>query len=124
MTYIMKQFFYTVAFLLYATISFGQSDKTVAADLKATKTATNLVLTWTGAKTTESGSWQVEASEDGQQFNAIGLVWGADPKSAETSSYSFKQKNDKISAGYRYYRVQFVNAQNELSSSSIIRQTK
>src|SRR6476660_5493934 len=119
----MKQFFYTVALVLLTSVTFGQSDKHVAIDLKATSSGSGLVLTWTDAKSTQAGSWQVEASVNGKDFTAIGQVWGADPKSTETT-YSFKQKNEKTGPSYRYYRVQFINTQNELIASRIIGQSK
>lgn len=119
----MKQILYTVTLVLTAAIAFGQNSRQVADDLKATKTETSLVLTWTAPKQTEAGSWQVEASENGQEFTSIGLVWGADPK-LEGTSYSFKQKHEKLRPGYRFYRVQFIGTQAELSTSKTIGLTK
>ena len=126
MKYNMKQIFYTIALVFSTTIAYAQNDnniRPVAQDLKVAKTEGNLLLTWSDAKATEEGSWQVEASADGEQFTMIGLVWGADPKASGTA-YSFKQKNEKKRPGYRYYRVQFVSAQNEIAASKTIGLTK
>lgn len=123
MTYIMKQFFYSMVLLLVSQVSFAQQGKNVAEDLRATKNETDLLLIWTDSKDTEQGSWQVEASADGKDFSSIGLVWGSDPRSSETT-YSFRQKHKKLRQGYRYYRVQFFDDQNVVSTSKTISLSK
>lgn len=115
----MKQLFYTIALVLVSQLAFAQQGKKVAEDLRATKNETDLLLIWTDSKDTEQGSWQVEASADGKDFSSIGLVWGSDPRNSETT-YSFKQKHKKLRRGYRYYRVQFFDNQNVVSTSKTI----
>jgi hypothetical protein len=124
MRYYMKQFFYSMVLMLTTTITIAQNNsRQVAQDLKATIEQNNLLLTWSADKLKGQGSWQVEASGDGNHFNLIGLVWGADPK-AEGTTFSFKQKNEKIRSGYRFYRVVFVGERNELEASKSIGLTK
>ncbi|MBC7937183.1 MAG: hypothetical protein H7Y86_17705 [Rhizobacter sp.] len=114
----MKQFFYlTILFAFLSTAAIAQGEP-VAANIKASVTDNNLMLTWNEVNTTEQGSWEVQASADGKQFSTIGLVWGADPKA--TNGYAFKQKTNKLQSNYKYFRVLYVADANTAVASNTI----
>ncbi|MFT3981306.1 MAG: hypothetical protein QM687_12600 [Ferruginibacter sp.] len=121
----MKQFFYTVLFVLSAIAVNAQEVKNepVAADIKVVKTGDDLVISWTDHTKSADGSWEVQGSADGQSFSTIGLVWGPDPKAAR-NSYAFKQNVRKVQSKYGYFRVLQVSAGNQVNASRAVELSK
>ena len=118
----MKQFFYlTILFAFMSTAAIAQ-ENVIAGNIKATVSGNNLVVTWNESAATGKGSWEVQGSADGRQFSTIGLVWGADPKAA--NSYAFKQQTNKLSAKYTHFRVLYIASSNEAVASHTIPLTK
>ena len=117
--YIMKQFFLlSILFAFAGTATMAQATP-VAGNIKASLAASNLVITWNEANASAQSSWEVQASTDGKSFSTIGLVWGADPKETG-NSYAFKQKTNKISLQYKYFRVLYLaDAGTTIASNTI-----
>lgn len=116
---IMKQFFYLTIFFAFASTSTFAQTAPVAKNIKASVVENNLLVTWNEDNASEQGSWEVQASADGQSFATIGLVWGADPK-AGNNSYAFKQQTSKKQSQYKYFRVLYVaNSNTALASNTI-----
>lgn len=91
-------------------------------DLQVSNTGTNLQITWSSGIKEEGNYWEIQASTDGKEFKAIGIVFGSDPKSA--GKYAFKQTASRIKPGYQYYRVAHVEQNNSALASEAIRLTK
>ncbi len=62
----------------------GEKDPVVK-DLKASLVNNNLELTWGTATVEMNNYWEVQGSVDGKSFSTLGLVFGADPKTAGNS---------------------------------------
>jgi len=124
----MKQFFYTMTFIVLAITAKAQSPSSrkiaiQAEQVKATLVKNNLEVVWVKNSTAEANYWEVQGSRDGKNYSTIGLVWGADPKS-NGKSYLFKQANNKIQPGFIYYRVLHIENEETAVASISTRLTK
>ncbi len=123
----MKQFIYLLAFAFMsvnATAQTLENNSTVVtiSNLKVTQLASNLEISWNSNTTEEGNYWEVQASTDGKEFKAIGMVFGADPKNE--GHYAFKQTAKNLKPGYHYYRVACVEKNNSALASDAIRLSK
>ena len=125
---IMKHFTYILAFMLFTVAAKAQKNgfkasTIVAENVKATLVSNNLQVAWVTSSAMNANYWEVQASADGSTFSTIGLVMGADPKSAG-ENYIFKQSVSKIKSGFKYYRVLHVETEERAIASNTIRLTK
>jgi len=116
----MKQFIYLLAFAFMSVNASSQTVRTGRAaftiiDLKVSNRGNNLEITWSSNIREESNYWEVQASADGKEFKAIGIVFGSDPKNVE--QYAFKQAANRIKPGYQYYRVAHIEQNNSALAS-------
>lgn len=91
-------------------------------DIQISYQGSNLLVSWSSNIQSEDSYWEVQASTDGNEFKVIGIVMGADPKSAGT--YNFKQLSSRIKPGYRFYRVAHIEQNNLALASNTVRFTK
>lgn len=98
----MKKIIYITLILLMGSKVNAQQINS-SGNLKWTTADNELFMEWSDKTGDENTQWVIQASENGKEYNAIGYVWGADPK--EKGSYKFKQKLDKISQNVQYVRV-------------------
>jgi hypothetical protein len=123
----MKQFIYLLAFAFMSVNATSQTidlvkDAVSIGDLKVSQTGNNLQITWSSNIKDDNSYWEVQASADGKEFKAIGIVFGSDPKSV--GQYAFKQAASRIKPGYHYYRVARLEQNNSALASDAIRFTK
>lgn len=123
----MKQFIYLLAFAFMSVNASAQTfenNNTAAtiSNLKVSQVASNLEISWNSNATEEGNYWEVQASTDGKEFKAIGMVFGADPKNA--GQFAFKQTAKNLKPGYQYYRVACIEKDNSALASDAIRLTK
>jgi len=123
----MKQFIYLLAFAFMSVNATSQTinlvkDTVSIVDLKVSQTGNNLQITWSSNIKDDNSYWEVQASADGKEFKAIGIVFGSDPKSV--GQYAFKQAASRIKPGYHYYRVARLEQNNSALASDAIRFTK
>jgi hypothetical protein len=117
-----------MTFILLAITANAQKQATeqtgIQADkVKATLVKNNLEVIWVKNTTAEANYWEVQGSRDGKNYSTIGVVLGADPK-GNGSSYHFKQDNNKIRPGYKYYRVLHIESEDRAVASNSTRLTK
>ena len=123
----MKHLIYLVAFTFICVNATSQTfdlskDAAKIFDLKVIKIGNNLEITWSSNIKEDDNYWEVQASADGKEFKAIGIVFGSDPKSV--GQYAFKQAASRIKPGYHYYRVARLEQNNSALASDAIRFTK
>ncbi len=92
-------------------------------NLRASLVNNNLELTWGTATVEMDNYWEVQGSVDGKSFSTIGVVLGADPKT-KGNSFSFKQGNNKIKPGLKYYRVLRVENETSATASTLVSLSK
>ncbi len=123
----MKHFIYLLAFAFMSVNASSQAivdKKSVSeiGDIVISHNGPNLQITWSSNINDEDSYWEVQASSDGTQFNAIGIVFGGDPKKAGT--YTFRQTANRIKKGYQFYRVAHIEHNNPAMASNPIRFSK
>ena len=94
-----------------------------AENVKVSLVKNNLEVVWVKNSPAEANYWEVQGSRDGNTYSVIGLVMGADPKS-NGSSYIFRQTNNKIKPGFKYYRVVHIENEEKAVPGNTTRLTK
>lgn len=98
----MKKFLVVMMVSFFGFLSANaQSEIPTAENLKVSVDNKNLTISW--ESNSSDASWKLEASEDNENFKAIGLVWGAMPGKA--NAFLFKQASQKLSKQFKYYRA-------------------
>ncbi len=120
----MKHFIVFISLISFTLVGLAQEGKSqdgglVANDLKATVVGKNLQLSWGASAGTIGNYWEVQGSRDGKNFSTIGLVLGADPTS-QTTTFTYKQDNNKLMPGMKYYRVLLVENETKAIASNMI----
>lgn len=108
----------------FSMSTYAQSSAAVVAEnIKVTATDRNLEITWTENNRPTDGTWQVQASENGNDYTIIGLVWGPDPKGAK-NQYQFKQTWTGLKKRYQSFRVLYASADNKWETGKAVFLTK
>jgi len=83
----------------------------------ATKTKDYVLLEWETASEKDNDYFQIERSEDGIKFNAIGKVTGAGDSKVKIE---YKYKDEEISDGKIYYRLRQVDFDGDFEYSEVV----
>ena len=123
----MKYFIYLLIFAFMGVHASSQTIATIKpvatiADLEVSHSGSNLKITWVSDIKDDVSYWEIQGSEDGQDFKAIGIVFGSDPKNVGT--YTFKQTSKRIKPGYQFFRVAHIEPNNIALASNAVRFTK
>lgn len=108
--------FFVAAFLLIASASFAQSQKSVfeRASMATSRDGSPCVeLAW--KKGSENTAYYlVERSADGAEFKPVGLVFTSEDE--QFTDYKFRDKSFAAAGTAAYYRISIVSNEKELTS--------
>ena len=100
----------------------AKAQKPDAESFTATVNEGKLNITWKTTPGEVSNYYEVQGSEDGKTFTAIGYVLGHDPK--ESNHYKFKQQVSKLKKGLVFFRVLHIQNDNTATAGNTVRLSK
>lgn len=105
----MRQYLYALAFICFCNFANAQTAVQPVIDtdkylVEVSELSGKLNISWCDKDGVDVDYWEIQASKDGTEFSAIGLVFGPEPGN-KANCFKFKQDKKKLGKAVVYFRV-------------------